>query len=654
MTTRTKIVCLLVAGIGLVSLAFILIAMRIAEQTLATTVWENNRNLLSVVSMNLRERRIGLDAMNALFDSQAEMRLETVQKMLKSLAQNDNAAALLEAIHFDDDLSLWMMDRGLNLLFRRGSFQGNLVMVEDSENWKAANSLRALAEQGEETPFRLTIPPHAEFHDGLDGFAFYLPAADVIVCLLQDRSYRENAHRKNRERFIQRMRENTAKATIGASGYLFIADSGGGIIAKGRWDMPPRLDAVQPTSGRTLWEDIREYAGHSDKIEHALTAVLDTANGQSDARIVAEYIPQFDWYAVCVAFRDELTAPLRKRVWLLFGAMAAATLVLLGITLWFAGRITAPLAELAALARRTAEVDFLTEPDPARMERLHALRSNPMGGEVEGLAEAFLFMDDALRRRVRELLETAGVRERMEGELNSAREIQAGILPGALLDQRGRFAIDACLEPAREVGGDLYDHFMVDDDRVCLVMGDVSGKGVPAALFMAMTLVLVRMSAHEGKCPAALLREVNAGLAASNPGGMFVTLFAAYADVRDGTLEYACAGHNPPVIRSVSGVRELVVDNGMVAGFFPDSEYVTEKTVLSPGDTLVLYTDGVTEAMDVEQRCWGTAAMHQALVRAAPCDPEALNTAIREGVRAHVGECEQSDDLAILCFTYHG
>jgi hypothetical protein len=223
---------------------------------------------------------------------------------------------------------------------------------------------------------------------------------------------------------------------------------------------------------------------------------------------------------------------------------------------------------------------------------------------VGDLAAAFDEMRLSLKEYIRNLRETTAAQERLESELLIARNIQMSFIPKRsprLLAGSG-LEIYGTLEPAQEVGGDLYSFFPVDDEHLFFAVGDVSGKGIPAALFMAVTITLMKGIARRSADPADILEQINAELCDENDSLLFVTVFCGILNIRSGELRYSNAGHNPPVLRPRGeSARWLKVPEGFLLGVDEMASYRTESINLSPGDEIVLYTDGVTEAMNPEK-----------------------------------------------------
>jgi phosphoserine phosphatase RsbU/P len=255
-------------------------------------------------------------------------------------------------------------------------------------------------------------------------------------------------------------------------------------------------------------------------------------------------------------------------------------------------------------------------------------------------------------------VQAARDRERLAAlhrELEVASQIQHAIVPNRFppFPERREFAIHASMSPAKAVGGDFFDFFLVDDDRLGFVIGDVSGKGVPSALFMAVCRTLIKATAHAGASPEACLGQVNRVLASEGVASMYVTVFYGVLNTRTGDLTYCNAGHNPPyVLRADGSVESLAQVGGMVVGLFDHATFEAGHLALGPGDGLFTYTDGVTEATDLAGEEFTTGRLAPCLAR---CRGMALDDLIRTvgaEVRAFAGEAPQGDDITMLALRY--
>ena len=262
------------------------------------------------------------------------------------------------------------------------------------------------------------------------------------------------------------------------------------------------------------------------------------------------------------------------------------------------------------------------------------------------LAEA-----DRQRRALRE------AQARVAGELEAARRIQMGLLPAPseLFANERQFALAAALEPARTVGGDFYDCFMVDERHVFFLVGDVSGKGLAASLFMALSKSLLKSIALRVRDPAEIFTLANLEISRDNRESLFVTAFAGVLDVQTGRLAYCSAGHEPPVASHARGAPErLMASGGPPLCVIRDFRYTSSSVDLEPGGWLCAVTDGVTEAMNERGELYGSARLLQILEPLAGAAPDAILTAVRDDVRRFAAGAEQSDDVTLVCVRYSG
>jgi len=257
-------------------------------------------------------------------------------------------------------------------------------------------------------------------------------------------------------------------------------------------------------------------------------------------------------------------------------------------------------------------------------------------------------------RQLEELRQAEAARDRLvavERDLQTAAEIQRSFLPAPLAACASGFALHAAMLPARAVGGDFYDYFLLDSGRLALVIGDVSGKGVPAALFMAVTRTLLRATAGQAADPGDCLARVNRQLLNDSSAALFVSVFYGILDTGTGELRYSLGGHPWPYLVRAGGGLAALEARGLLVGVFKEAAYETSQTWLSPGDALFLYTDGVTEAQNAAGGFFGSEGLEAAL-RAGGSAPEGLVQGAINGVQQFAAGAAQSDDLTALAVRY--
>ncbi|MCX5882685.1 MAG: SpoIIE family protein phosphatase [Deltaproteobacteria bacterium] len=316
------------------------------------------------------------------------------------------------------------------------------------------------------------------------------------------------------------------------------------------------------------------------------------------------------------------------------------------VIVWISGRMIRPIS---ALADKTAEI--------AKGNLDIDLPVSKSNDEIGDLTTSFGNMRSALKEYIVDLKETTAIKERIESELKIAHTIQMSFLPKHFppFPEKQEFDIYAALIPAKEVGGDLYDFFLLDDRHLFFSIGDVSGKGVPAALFMAVTKTLMKGIASENITPSDILERTNRELCVDNDTMMFCTVFCGILNFVTGELAYANAGHNPPLIISTEHKPEwLDVAPQVMLGVLEDVGYKTQLTTLKPGASLILYTDGVTEAMDHENKLYSNDRLIQILEMEISDSTQELVENIILSVREFVGTVAQSDDITVLALTFKG
>ncbi|MDD3847267.1 MAG: SpoIIE family protein phosphatase, partial [Syntrophorhabdaceae bacterium] len=397
-----------------------------------------------------------------------------------------------------------------------------------------------------------------------------------------------------------------------------------------------RKNPMLREAGRKM---IRGETGYSPN------SVKSAVTGKS---CIMTYVPiKSNGWALGVLFPyDELMADITSLNHVVI-ALGILGLALLAFAVVFIARsITRPLTEMTEIAGRIGTGDLEAKVPEIRTR-----------DEVGKLAAALDCMKTSLKDYIQEITDTTASRQRMESELKIARNIQMGILPKVFppFPDRRDFDIHALTIPAREVGGDFYDFFLIDKDHLCFVIGDASGKGIPAALFMAFTKTLIKVKASANLETGTLMEEVNDELSRGNPADMFITVFCAILNTATGELRYTNGGHNPPVIIRAGGdVSYLDGPGELVVGIMEGTPYTTRTLVLNAGDGLFLYTDGVTEAMNETDEIFSTERLIDVLVSCTGRDVSEMTTCVGEAINDFCKDTPQYDDITMMALKYEG
>lgn len=277
--------------------------------------------------------------------------------------------------------------------------------------------------------------------------------------------------------------------------------------------------------------------------------------------------------------------------------------------------------------------------------------------EMHQLAEAFHYMQKDLLEHIEHLKQTTAEKEKIESELSIAKQIQLSIIPKIFppFPDRKELNLFAVLESAKAVGGDLYNFFFIDDDNLCFAVGDVSGKGVPASLLMAVTQTLLKATATDKLNPGQIVTAMNNSLSEDNEMCMFVTYFLGILNIKTGELKYCNAGHNPPFILKASGsISKISNIHGIPMGVMENNEYGFSTLIIHAGDGFISYTDGVTEAMNKKNEEYTEDRLVEVLDRMSGSDSKQIVQNVMGSVKVFTDGYEQSDDITILALRYNG
>jgi sigma-B regulation protein RsbU (phosphoserine phosphatase) len=357
-------------------------------------------------------------------------------------------------------------------------------------------------------------------------------------------------------------------------------------------------------------------------------------------------LPQTNWEMAIVIPEDELYAGLQRLyIYTLFIGIAGVILLALVVIL-FSSQITKPLRRLTLTANQIGAGNFDVVIKEDRSTR-----------EISMLGSALGRMQLELKDYIRNLELTTAAKERFESELNIAHDIQQGMIPKVFPPFPGRKDIDiyALLEPARQVGGDLYDFFFLDDENLCFAVGDVSDKGVPASLMMAMTITLFRAKSDISHKINEITESINREISRENENMLFVTFFMGILNVRTGELEYCNAGHNYPLLMRKNGGLEILEEtHGVPFGIKEEQVYKSGKIVLGKNETLVLYTDGITEALSITGEFYGDDRFADLINgKCKGLNTRQITKAIMDDVQGFTMNPERSDDITLLVLSYY-
>jgi len=445
-------------------------------------------------------------------------------------------------------------------------------------------------------------------------------------------------------------------------GFISIVNENGQVI------FAPENNGVFTVDTFDVSEDLRksenaELAAFITKALESQTDLCTVNVGGRQYYMAASPISTIGWTVVSVVEKEVTEQPTRRMISEFdrisdeaaesyraeTGSMNQATLIIMvcviiiGVcgVLHFAGRIVEPIEEMTRNITESSKTGKLFE-----MKDMYRT-----GDEIEVLADAFDDLSKKTKQYIEDITRITKEKERIGTELELARKIQADMLPNIYpaFPDRKEFDIYATMTPAKEVGGDFYDFFLIDDDHLGMVIADVSGKGVPAALFMMMSKILINNYALQGDPPGKVLELTNAAICKKNDDGMFVTVWLGVLEISTGRITAANAGHEFPIIRNGNGEYELLQDkHGFVIGGIKGMRYDEYEIQLEKGSSLFVYTDGAAEAENTENEQFGTDRLVEILNRNKELGPRELLPQVKAAIDEFVGKAEQFDDLTML------
>lgn len=373
------------------------------------------------------------------------------------------------------------------------------------------------------------------------------------------------------------------------------------------------------------------------KGERMFEKVVDREQLKVPSWIYSAPIPHTKWIFALTFPTSELYAGLYDLNMKLISIFLISLVAMTIITILITRKFIRPISRLVDAVQRIGQGDFAT-----------CMPVYTSKDEISQLTTAFSSMKDELVHYISNLQEATAAREKIEGELKVAHDIQMGLLPKHF-PVRDDWELAAILDPARAVGGDLYDFYFLDDDHLFIAIGDVSGKGVPASLFMVSARALFRSRISLRVPLNQSVYEINKEICMENPNQMFVTFFAGIVDLKNGIMTYCNAGHNPPFIQRHKGIIEKLHDvHGIPLGIFEHATFGSGTMSFAPGDALVLYTDGVTEALSSADKFYGESPMLEIVRENSDLCPSELIRLLEEDVQKFMTGVDQADDITLL------
>lgn len=670
---RVLITLLVVVVLLVTALAFMVSTRLEVTQAMLAAGDESARNVLRVVKLNIRTDYDSLEAFKqyamARYKDQLKNLMDVVVSQIdffydmqeRGILSSEQATAMVlqavERARYGKNDYFFIYDshnvavshpdpavRGRDMLNFR-DVNGNLVLPTMREALKSTGNgfctmwwLRL----GETAP----VPKLIYFHyyprnDWLIGTGVYIDDIDSDV-------------QKMMARTMDNLKETFDQVKVSKTGYFFVVSGDDKIL------IHPTLAGTDGNS----FKDAMTGESHFALLEKAsrnpslpFKYIWDKPEYPGQFRFVkyshVEHFEPFNWYIGSSVYEDEMAEPGNRIVHHQMIVVGIIVALCVACASFLVSRMTRPLARLARHTDRLRESDFSLP--QGESDELLSMR---FPGEVGRLAHTIWKMEQKLREYLAHIRETTAARERIESELRIARDIQMSMLPEGLSAGERGLGVDlaAVLEPARDVGGDFYDFFFIDDERLCLVIGDVADKGVPAALFMARSMALLRNTATTHlQAPDAVLTTVSRDIAKANDACMFLTVFLGILHVKTGEFVFSNAGHLPPLFLPAAGAcRTIELPRGMPMGLSTKAVYSTGRFLLGPGDGLLLFTDGITEAADAGGTFYGAERL-EALMNEHPTSNagETVERISRE-VTAFTGEAPRSDDMALLCVRLTG
>ncbi len=428
------------------------------------------------------------------------------------------------------------------------------------------------------------------------------------------------------------------------SGYAFIVSETGTFITH------PNKEFIlnETVFGRAEKSDNPKLKEYADRMVRGETGFiqLEPALLQEPGWMYFTRLPSSNWTLGVIFPEDELYSELNYLNNVIVAIGIFGFVLLLLIIVFISNKLTKPLISLSDAAKEIGDGNLnVILPDAASKD------------EVGKLTLSMRQMQSKLKEYIKDLKESTAEKEKFESELRIAQQIQHGMIPKIFPPYPDIPTIDlyAKLLSAKKVGGDLYDYFFIDDTHLCIAIGDVSGKGVPASILMAVTRTLLRAKAVSGIRSDELINHMDKELKASHDSRLFVTFFLGIIDLSTGEMDYTSSGHNPPyLIHSDGTIEKMIVNPGLPLGIGVQKKYISRRIIIMPSETIVLFTDGVTEAMNIEDVMFEEERLENVLKKAASLEVTDLVESVFESVKVFASDVAQYDDITVVAFNFKG
>lgn len=669
---RVVVSLLVIVALGVTAFAFMEVTRREVTSSMLVRGDAEARNIMRVVMLDLANQRTELDFFRTYARERYEQQLRNLVRVVVSevdffyglyerglLTEEQARQAALEAVqqarygHNDyffiydrNNIAVSHADpriRGRDMSASRDELGRPIAGTLWNMTGKSRDGFLTIwwTRLGEKKPVpKLLYFYHYPKWDWLIGTGLYIDDIDRDV----DRKMADT---------MDLLKRTFSLVRVAQTGYFSLFDGSGRILIHPFLENTEGNLLKDPVTGKKY---IRNLIAASKNPDVPHKYLWDKPDAPGDYRFWkyshVEHFAPFNWYLSSSVYQDEMEKPAgniirHQTIYIVIIVLIS----MIGVYLLLS-RVTAPLLRLARHADTLRNNDFVLSGDGK-----NELLSIRFPREIGHLARAFWNMERRLEEYLKNLQDTTAVREKMASELRIARDIQMSMLPDLITVLQGRMEIDlaAALEPAREVGGDLYDCFFINDERFCVIVGDVSDKGVPAALFMAQSKALLRSAAQGMNAdPGFILEKANEELADGNRMFMFITVFLAILNIRTGELTYSNAAHVPPILVDQGSRCELLaLPPGKPLGVRKGGKYETRRLRLQKGDSLLLFTDGVTEAENAVDGFYGEERLLLCLQELPPLSGAAriVETVLSE-IKSFGGGDSQSDDIAVVCVRY--